>query len=137
MDSDDLDRTNERIDLLIKLSEADVFDRLVRNVIQGMDADDRAMFTEQIQKRAQARIDALTDAEVDRLVRGWIEPQARTAINATWSANVKDIAGKVQAAVGRYLTDANIDAIVAQNVPTALTALVRDYVQKLRTAIRA
>lgn len=129
--------TEDRIDLLLRLTSADVERRLTNEVLKSITAEERRSLTVAVVARADRLIaDGAIDDELRRLVREWTAKEAVTAANARWLSVKGDIVAKVNVLIEAHTTPEKVAAIVDTIVPNSMRAAVVDRVNEVLKAIK-
>ncbi len=129
--------TEERIELLLRLTSADVERRLTNEVLKSITPEERRSLTAAVVARAERIIaDGWIDDELRRLVREWTAKEAATAANARWLAVKGDIVAKVGVLIEAHTTSEKIAAIVDTIVPNSMRAAVIERVNEALRAIK-
>lgn len=129
--------TEDRIDLLLRLTSADVERRLTNEVLKSITVEERRSLTAAVVTRADRLIaDGAIDDELRRLVREWTAKEAVTAANARWLSVKGDIVAKVNVLIEAHTTPEKVAAIVDTIVPNSMRAAVVDRVNEVLKAIK-
>lgn len=129
--------TEDRIDLLLRLTSADVERRLTNEVLKSITPEERRSLTAAVVTRADRLIaDGAIDDELRRLVREWTAKEAVAAANARWLSVKGDIVAKVNVLIEAHTTPEKVAAIVDTIVPNSMRAAVVDRVNEVLKAIK-
>jgi len=127
--------TEDRIDLLLRLTSADVERRLTNEVLKSITPEERRNLAAAVVARAEELIaDGAIDDELRRHVRDWTAKEAVTAANARWLAVKGDVVAKVGVLIEAHTTSEKIAAVVDTIVPNSMRTAV---IERLNEALRA
>lgn len=133
---DDENRLESKIDLLLKLADADVSQRLVGTILDNLTAAERKEFAQRAIAMTDEALLKLVTRTVENNASRWVVEEVGRTITARWAVFKTRIDAVVIERLNLLVTNEYIAKIVDAQSPTlvrdAITSKIRELLQPLR-----
>ena len=133
------EETDTRLDLLLKLTQADVETRLIREVLADLTPTEKKQLKARVTAAVEARIAQLTADQLDRSLAGtirmsvehWVRSEATAEGNKSWGAVwLPKVRAAVHAELTRLFNPETLQVLVEQQVAAHKAQGIRDVVSQ-------
>lgn len=133
------EETDTRLDLLLKLTQADIETRLIREILADLTPTERKLLKARVSAAVESRIAQLTADQLDRSlgntirlsVERWVKAEAFAEGNKSWGTVwLPKVHAAVHAELTRLFNPETLQVLVEQQVAAHKAQGIRDVVNQ-------